>query len=216
MPRVREAAATERHLDDDLWAAMAEQGWPAVERSVEDGGLGLGMVEVAVLCEQLGRHLAPVPFAGTVMAHGALAAAITSGALDPSTPLGDGDAGGWAQQLASGEATGAVAWSRRADAVHARRDGGGTWRLTGRTDPVIDGPYADIVVVFAENAENAENAETARPQSRPWTAPAAWGGSRSRTGPRCGSATVPPPTPCSTGLWRRRAQKCSVPPTSCS
>jgi alkylation response protein AidB-like acyl-CoA dehydrogenase len=150
--RVREVAATERHLDDDLWAAMAEQGWPAVERSVDDGGLGLGMVEVAVLCEQLGRHLAPVPFAGTVVAHGALASAVTSGALDPSTPIGDSDAAGWAQRLASGEATGAVAWSRRANAVDAQRNGGGTWRLTGRSDPVIDGPEADVVVVFAETA----------------------------------------------------------------
>ena len=48
----------------------------------EDGGLGLGLVEVAVLCEQLGRHLAPVPFAGTVVAHGALASAIASGDVD--------------------------------------------------------------------------------------------------------------------------------------
>ena len=31
--RVREVADAGRHLDDDLWAAMAEQGWPAVERS---------------------------------------------------------------------------------------------------------------------------------------------------------------------------------------
>ncbi len=40
-------------LDRELWEAMAEQGWLAVERPEEEGGLGLGMVEVAVLCEQL-------------------------------------------------------------------------------------------------------------------------------------------------------------------
>ena len=79
---VREVAATGRHFDDDLWAAMAEQGWPAVERSADDGGLGLGMVEVAVLCEQLGRHLAPVPFAGTVVVHGALVSAMADGTLE--------------------------------------------------------------------------------------------------------------------------------------
>jgi alkylation response protein AidB-like acyl-CoA dehydrogenase len=153
--RVREVAAAGRHLDDDLWAAMAEQGWPAIERSEPEGGLGLGMVEVAVLCEQLGRHLAPVPFTGTVVAHHALATAITSGALGAeagsSAPaLGATDAAGWAQRLSSGDATGAVAWSRRPDAVVARRDGGGTWRLTGRSDPVVNGPQADVIIVFAE------------------------------------------------------------------
>jgi alkylation response protein AidB-like acyl-CoA dehydrogenase len=150
--RVREVAATSRHLDDDLWSAMADQGWPAVESSAQDGGLELGMVEVAVLCEQLGRHLAPVPFAGTVVAHGALAAAIDDGAFDagPTTALGDSDVGAWAQRLSSGDAVGAVAWSSRPDAVRARRDDEGTWRLTGRSDPVVGGPEADVVVVFAE------------------------------------------------------------------
>jgi len=161
--RVREVAAGDRHLDDDLWAAMAEQGWPAVERSEADGGLGLGMVEVAVLCEQLGRHLAPVPFIGTVVAHHGLASAIASGAVDAEAGLsaagvsaagvsapGATDAGGWAQRLASGHASGAVAWSRRPDAVQAQRDRKGIWRLTGRTDPVVNGPHADVVIVFAD------------------------------------------------------------------
>ena len=47
---------------------MAEQGWLAVERPRSRAASGMGFVEVAVLCEQLGRHLAPVPFAGTVLA----------------------------------------------------------------------------------------------------------------------------------------------------
>jgi alkylation response protein AidB-like acyl-CoA dehydrogenase len=156
--RVREVAATDGHFDGDLWSAMAEQGWPAVERSVGAGGLGLGMVEVAVLCEQLGRHLAPVPFAGTVVAHGALESAISAGSLEAGTTgpgLGGTDAGQWAQRLSSGEAIGAVAWSRRADAVRARRGSDGAWRLTGRSDPVVDGPRADLVVVFAETDDGA-------------------------------------------------------------
>lgn len=149
--RVRKVADTERHVDDELWAAMADQGWPGVERSVDDGGLGLGLVEVAVLCEQLGRHLAPVPFAGTVVAQGALASAITSGALGAgsTTSLHDTDVGTWARRLATGEATGAVAWSRRVDAVRARLDRDGTWRLQGRSDPVVGGPSADVLVVLA-------------------------------------------------------------------
>jgi alkylation response protein AidB-like acyl-CoA dehydrogenase len=150
--RVREVAGTDHHLDDELWAAMAEQGWPGVERSADTGGLGLGLVEVAVLCEQLGRHLAPVPFAGTIVAHRALDGAISSGALESgaATALGDTDAGEWARRLSAGDAVGAVAWSRRTNAVRARRDGDSTWRLHGRSDPVVDGPDADLYVVFAE------------------------------------------------------------------
>jgi alkylation response protein AidB-like acyl-CoA dehydrogenase len=173
--RVREVAGTERHLDDALWAAMAQQGWPAVERSAEDGGLGLGLVEVAVLCEQLGRHLAPVPFAGTVVAHGALAAAMASGATEAmhDAGLGDTDLGGWAQRLSSGEATGAVAWSRTADAMRARRDSDGTWRLTGRSDPVVDGPMADVLVVTATaDAVPALFALAAQDGARPGDEPA--------------------------------------------
>jgi alkylation response protein AidB-like acyl-CoA dehydrogenase len=152
--RVRAVAGTDRHLDDVLWAAMAEQGWPAIESSPEAGGLGLGLVEVAVLCEQLGRHLAPVPFAGTVIASGALADAIAAGRVDPgaSTGLGDRDAAGWVEQLAGGHAVGTLAWSRRAGTMRAQRNGAGTWHLTGRSDPVVFGPESDIVVVYAETA----------------------------------------------------------------
>jgi alkylation response protein AidB-like acyl-CoA dehydrogenase len=173
--RVREVAATDRHLDDALWAAMAEQGWPAVERSPEDGGLGLGLVEVAVLSEQLGRHLAPVPYAGTVVVHGALASAISAGAAEADTQAGLGDTGvgGWAERLSSGDATGAVAWSRAPDAVRARRDADGTWRLTGRSDPVVDGPLADVLVVFAETEGAPAIFALATPDgARPGTEPA--------------------------------------------
>ncbi|HVA03112.1 MAG TPA: acyl-CoA dehydrogenase family protein [Acidimicrobiales bacterium] len=153
--RVREVADSARHRDDALWAAMAEQGWPAVDLPEEVGGLGLGLVEVAVLCEQLGRHLAPVPFAGTVVTQGAMHAASASGALEELAgesrrALGGVDAAEWARRLSRGEATGAVAWSRRVDAVAARRDDDGTWRLTGRSDPVVEGPLADVLLVFAE------------------------------------------------------------------
>jgi alkylation response protein AidB-like acyl-CoA dehydrogenase len=167
--RVREVAATGRHLDDKLWAAMADQGWPSVERPVGDGGLGLGLVEVAVLCEQLGRHLAPVPFAGTVVAHGALISAMTSRELAAETEAGLGgtEVDRWAERLSSGDAVGAVAWSRRAHAVRARSQGDGTWRLSGRSDPVVGGPQADLLVVLADTTETADTADTAQTAGAP-------------------------------------------------
>ena len=65
--QVRSVMAGDGHLDPSLWAAMADQGWLAIEASEDDGGLGMGLVEIVILCEELGSHVAPVPFLGTVL-----------------------------------------------------------------------------------------------------------------------------------------------------
>ena len=147
--RVRQVADETGQLDDLLWAAMAEQGWLAVELPEVVGGLGLGLVETVVLCEQVGRHLAPVPFLGTVLTGVALASALADGEIDLTTALGEVAIESWIEQLGAGDAVGAVAWSRPG-AVTARRDVGGGWTLSGRTDLVVYGPSADVVVVFAD------------------------------------------------------------------
>jgi len=147
--RVRQVADESGHLDVTLWRAMAEQGWLAVELPEAVGGLGLGLVETVVLCEQLGRHVAPVPFLGTVLASGALASAVAEGRTDAAAPLGPCGIGTWIERLATGDAIGAVAWSRRPGAVSAHREGDG-WTLSGRSDLVVYGPSADVIVVCAE------------------------------------------------------------------
>jgi alkylation response protein AidB-like acyl-CoA dehydrogenase len=43
-----------------------------------------------------------------------------------------------------------VAWSRRPGAVSAGADGQGRWTLSGRSDLVVYGPSADVIIVFAE------------------------------------------------------------------
>jgi alkylation response protein AidB-like acyl-CoA dehydrogenase len=147
--RVRQVADGDAHLDASLWAAMAEQGWLAVELAESDGGLGLGLVETVVLCEEVGRHVAPVPFLGTVLAGRALASAVGAGETAAATPVGRCAVGTWIERLSTGDAMGAVAWSRRPGAVSARVSDGG-WTLAGRSDLVVYGPAADVVVVFAE------------------------------------------------------------------
>ena len=56
----------DRHHDDALWRAIAAQGWLGAAIPEAYGGLGLGHVELCALAEELGRALAPVPFASTV------------------------------------------------------------------------------------------------------------------------------------------------------
>jgi alkylation response protein AidB-like acyl-CoA dehydrogenase len=132
-----------RGFDRELWAAMSEQGWLAVELPEDDGGLGWGMVEVAVLCEQLGRYVAPAPFLPTVLALDAVRSS--------EAGAGDGRLSKLVESLAAGEAVGCVSFSQqpsRADhGVTAEVSGGDKALLTGRTAPVPYAPSADIAVV---------------------------------------------------------------------
>ena len=131
--RVRAHTEGDAPYDDALWAAMVEQGWLGVAVPEGDGGLGLGLVELAVLLEALGGHCAPAPYLSTVLVAGAFERAGRADALE---------------RLLSGESIGCVGWARRPGAVTARRDGDG-WRLDGRTDPAPYAPVADVAVVVA-------------------------------------------------------------------
>src|SRR6202158_4904564 len=42
-----------------LWATMVELGWPALTVAEAHGGIGLGVLELAILAEELGRVIAP-------------------------------------------------------------------------------------------------------------------------------------------------------------
>jgi alkylation response protein AidB-like acyl-CoA dehydrogenase len=95
--RVREHAEAAR-VDDALWRELAELGWPGIAVAEEHGGQGLGAVELAILCEELGRTVAPVPFLPTVLA----ATMIEHAGSDDQRAR-------WLPGLASGELTGALA-----------------------------------------------------------------------------------------------------------
>jgi alkylation response protein AidB-like acyl-CoA dehydrogenase len=95
---VRELAGDQRGFTDAQWDAVAELGWPGVLISDEDGGLGLGAVELVVIAEQLGYALAPLPLLSTIAAGLLLSAAGTPAQKER-----------WLPQLASGEQRGALA-----------------------------------------------------------------------------------------------------------
>ncbi|HYU61116.1 MAG TPA: acyl-CoA dehydrogenase family protein [Solirubrobacterales bacterium] len=65
--KVRELAESEGY-DDDLWKQICELGWPGIAISEEQGGQGLGMVELVILCEELGYACAPAPFLSNAIA----------------------------------------------------------------------------------------------------------------------------------------------------
>jgi alkylation response protein AidB-like acyl-CoA dehydrogenase len=98
--RVREHAEASR-LDDALWRELGELGWPGIAIAEQYGGQGLGLVELSILCEELGRTLAPVPLLGSV-----LAAAVIEQAGSPEQRER------WLPGLASGELIGALGSAR--------------------------------------------------------------------------------------------------------
>ena len=51
---------------DDRWSELAELGWLGVSVSEDEGGVGLGFLEEAILLEELGYALYPGPYLATV------------------------------------------------------------------------------------------------------------------------------------------------------
>jgi alkylation response protein AidB-like acyl-CoA dehydrogenase len=131
--RVRAVAEDGVGWDRDLWAQMVDQGWLGVTVPEESGGLGLGAVELGVLLEELGRHVAPVPFLPTALT---IELARRAGAHD------------LVADLVAGARTACVAWSPGTASLHAEGDA-----LSGRSDPVVFAPVADVAVVVAPSAD---------------------------------------------------------------
>lgn len=71
--RVKEIEASDERVDRDLWAELAKADLLGLCLPESDGGGGLGMVELALILEQQGRVVAPVPLLPTVLAGLAIA-----------------------------------------------------------------------------------------------------------------------------------------------
>jgi acyl-CoA dehydrogenase len=142
---VRAVFEGEQPYDVDLWKAGVAMGWPGLTVPEEHGGLGLGHLELALLAEELGRALAPVPLSSSVyLGTEALLLAGTPEQQDRYLP-----------RLASGELIATLAVQERRDRVGGaelatRFDDG---RLDGVKAPVPDGGVAGLAVVVANGGE---------------------------------------------------------------
>jgi alkylation response protein AidB-like acyl-CoA dehydrogenase len=74
----RQVTSEEPGFDEDLWGRLAEMGLLGLPFAETDGGMGAGPVEVAVVCEEIGRVLAPEPYVASVVLAGGLVAALGS------------------------------------------------------------------------------------------------------------------------------------------
>lgn len=137
--RVREHAEA-RRSDDALWQELCQLGWAGIAVAEEYGGQGLGAVALSVLCEELGRVVAPVPFLPTVMA----AALIEQAGSEEQRQR-------WLPALAGGETVGAVGVARDgvAELVIGGGEAGAIVLLEGESARVIPAADADVAPVGA-------------------------------------------------------------------
>src|SRR5439155_1412355 len=101
---VRETATTPDGIPTALYAKMAELGWMGLIVPEAEGGLGLGVLELALVLEELGRVAAPGPFLGSQLVTVALLRAGTR--TQRRT---------WMPRLVAGEAFGALAYLEESD-----------------------------------------------------------------------------------------------------
>lgn len=111
LDRVRKAAEAGTYAQD-VWQGLVELGIPGLLIPEKFGGVGLKLLDAALVAEALGRHVSPIPFiASCVMAPLAL--------LRAASPAQQAK---WLPRLASGEITVGVAISEQ---VAGAREGAG-------------------------------------------------------------------------------------------
>jgi acyl-CoA dehydrogenase len=104
--RIEKVEQTSDRFDRELWTALAGAGLLGVAVPEQYDGLGLGAVELALVCEQLGRSVAAVPLVETALTAWCVA---THGSDEQRKRLLPG--------LVSGETIAAVDWSGTAIGV---------------------------------------------------------------------------------------------------
>jgi acyl-CoA dehydrogenase len=145
--RVKAVEQTDDRIDRQLWAELARSNLLGIALPEDVGGSGLGLVELALLLEQQGRRVAPVPLLATVV----------MGAL-PIAEFGtDRQRAEWLPGVVSGDVilTAALAEMGAGDStrptVTAAPDSNGGWRLSGTRMSVPAAHVADRVLVPARH-----------------------------------------------------------------
>ena len=133
----------------ELWKDICEMGWTGTVIPEEYGGLGLGMLELCVIAEELGRSLAPTPFSSSIYLFAEFVKVY--GSEDQKKK--------YLPRIASGDIVGTFALSEtngtpRPNNIKANVS---DEKLNGEKTPVNDGEVADIIIVAANSDNNANH-----------------------------------------------------------
>ncbi|TQS26626.1 acyl-CoA dehydrogenase family protein [Microbispora sp. KK1-11] len=153
-PPARPGPDATPEYDETVWRLLADQvGAFGLAVPEEHGGAGFSYAEAHVVCEELGRALAAVPYLGS--------AVLTADALLTCGATAD------LPGIADGTRVGALAWAERGtwdpEAIRARVADG---RLTGVKEHVLDGARADLFLVPAATPEGGLGVYAVEPAAR--------------------------------------------------
>jgi len=132
---------SETGFDADLWQQLFELGVGTILVPEEDGGLGLELLDAAVVAETLGYHAMPGPYIGQLLTCYALAQSGTKEQKDK-----------WLPRLVSGEAIAALAFCEQRNITQPEE-----WTLasgeslSGVKTHVICAQIADVFLLGLEN-----------------------------------------------------------------
>jgi alkylation response protein AidB-like acyl-CoA dehydrogenase len=137
-----------RGESEAMWKEMAQLGWLGLALPEAHGGSALGMVETALLLEELGRASYPGPYLPTAL----VAHAINEGGTEAQKTR-------WLPAIAAGGARASVAlldgelsWAPDAIATRAEKRGGG-YTLSGTKPFVAWAHVADVALVPARTGD---------------------------------------------------------------
>jgi len=139
------ALGTRVGVTDEVWSQMVELGWVSLLVPEAQGGLGLGMVDMIVLLEEMGRLPLPGPFLSS-----AVLATLAARRLGLTEQL---------SSLAAGVTRGTIAVDEQGhgdviDRIRTRAiRRSGRWVLIGTKPVVLDGHEADWVLIPARTQE---------------------------------------------------------------
>jgi len=155
MDFVRAMFEDDRGFTDEFWSKMVEMGWSAMRIPEVYNGLEMGLLDLAVVLEEMGRALVPGPFFSTVLlAADTIKAAGTDSQKENYLP-----------KVAAGEIRGTVALHESdggADMGHIQmeaRDDGDGFLLDGTKLFVPDAHVADFLICAARTQAGNDPAE---------------------------------------------------------
>jgi alkylation response protein AidB-like acyl-CoA dehydrogenase len=138
-------------FDRNVWQEMAAQGWPGILIPEKYGGSNFGLAGIGVVLEELGRTLTPSPLFATSVVCATL--------LNKSG--NESQKKEYLTKIASGEITMAFALEEgprhqpSSIKLEAQKDKD-TFVLNGKKNFVIDGGFANYIIVAAKTSDNAD------------------------------------------------------------
>ena len=142
----RKALEAQAGIDKALWRQMGELGWLGIRIPERFGGSGLGMLDLALAAEEVGRALSPIPFGSSIC--GAAETIIVEGTEEQQAK--------WLPGVATGEQIGVLALADGAGpGGEAKvRTSFGPEGVKGRKVGVADGEAATFAIVAAHSGDH--------------------------------------------------------------